>query len=548
MGSRQGNVHPKFVLHTFLIALYPVLALANENISEIELAGVARTGIAVLMVAGFILWGLKTLLGWQRAAVLSTLLLGFLFGFGHIYELLPFWPFATVLLVWALGFVCLGLAALRFKPATLWRVAASLNFFSVVLILFPSVSLLQYFLTVHPSSSEQQQPAVVVELPAQLEDLPNIYYIVLDGYGRQDVLQNLYGIDNSEFVNQLRQLGFYVSESSYANYNQTLLSLASSMNMNYLQELFPEVPPSARDRGLLARAIADSRVVKELQSHGYRFAAFNSGYAQTQFPDADVYYSSALEGQREVGWHMQIAGYDLSLGSFELLFLQTTVLRPFLLAGTFDVPTPSFAVLSKEVLAARRNTEFIFQHLPDIANEDGNFFVFAHILSPHPPFYVGSDGQPFNLTPVCGMCDGSHFDGSAVEYVTGYANKLRYTNERLLPLLKQLIANSSSPPVIILQSDHGPGSQLEWDSAELSNLQERFGIFLAIYFPEGERDNGIPPALTPVNLFPMVLDRLFEYSHERLPDRAFFATWDAPFRFTEVSEELDLSLRGGDRQ
>ncbi len=65
---------------------------------------------------------------------------------------------------------------------------------------------------------------------------PDIYYIILDGYGRGDVLKSVYGFDNEKFYNELENRGFFIARKSNANYAQTtLFSLASSLNMEYLE-------------------------------------------------------------------------------------------------------------------------------------------------------------------------------------------------------------------------------------------------------------------------------------------------------------------------
>ena len=82
---------------------------------------------------------------------------------------------------------------------------------------------------------------------------PDIYYIILDGYGRSDVLKNEYGYDNSDFLNALRDLGFTVSECSQSNYAQTQMSLASSLNFNYIDVLSDRFVPGSDDRTGLDR-------------------------------------------------------------------------------------------------------------------------------------------------------------------------------------------------------------------------------------------------------------------------------------------------------
>src|SRR3970282_1068515 len=68
-------------------------------------------------------------------------------------------------------------------------------------------------------------------------DSPDIYYIILDGYARDDILRKFYQLDNRDFLDRLGELGFYVAGCAQSNYAQTQLSLASSLNFAYLDSL-----------------------------------------------------------------------------------------------------------------------------------------------------------------------------------------------------------------------------------------------------------------------------------------------------------------------
>ena len=55
--------------------------------------------------------------------------------------------------------------------------------------------------------------------------------------GVQMFCRSLLGYDNSEFLNSLRQRGFYVADCSQSNYAYTEFSLTSSLNYDYLDNL-----------------------------------------------------------------------------------------------------------------------------------------------------------------------------------------------------------------------------------------------------------------------------------------------------------------------
>ena len=82
------------------------------------------------------------------------------------------------------------------------------------------------------------QPAWVVPtaVSGAAVDRPDIYLIVLDAHGRADVLRDLYGYDESPFLDHLRDKGFYVADRSTSNYCFTELSMGATLNMRYMDE------------------------------------------------------------------------------------------------------------------------------------------------------------------------------------------------------------------------------------------------------------------------------------------------------------------------
>ena len=79
--------------------------------------------------------------------------------------------------------------------------------------------------------------------------------------------------------------------------------------------------------------------------------------------------------------------------------------------------------------------------------------------------------------------DASNFPGTREEYVAGYRDQLQYTNTLILEQIDQLLVDPPRPLLIVLQGDHGPGSQLDWDNPQGSYLPERMGILNAYYAP-----------------------------------------------------------------
>jgi hypothetical protein len=117
-----------------------------------------------------------------------------------------------------------------------------------------------------------------------------------------------------------------------------------------------------------------------------------------------------------------------------------------------------------------------------------------------------------------------------------------YLSKRVEETVAAIIAESREPPVIIVCSDHGTEFEVDWSSAENSNLRERMADLAAFYFPKGG-DRLLYPTITNVNFFRIVLDRYFGTKYGLLPDQSYFSTDGKPYRFIPVPMDGPLAHR-----
>ena len=112
-----------------------------------------------------------------------------------------------------------------------------LNVFSIALLILPISEILR---TKGQLSPDPRRTARAVNVTPGSGGRPDIYYLILDGYARSDVMNDLFHFDNSPFLDRLELMGFFVAHGSTANYCQTPLSLSSSLNFEYLDDLGKE--------------------------------------------------------------------------------------------------------------------------------------------------------------------------------------------------------------------------------------------------------------------------------------------------------------------
>ena len=86
---------------------------------------------------------------------------------------------------------------------------------------------------------------------------------------------------------------------------------------------------------------------------------------------------------------------------------------------------------------------YAFDALRPAGNRKQPTFVFAHIISPHFPYVFSADGGPARVPDE----DWTEMDA--------YFAQIEFVNDKVEELVEQLLAESNTPPIIVLQSDHG---------------------------------------------------------------------------------------------
>ena len=308
-----------WVVYPFLVASYPTFALYAQNADSVSLYQIAWP-LALSAAAAVLVVGLLRLVLREpaRAGLFSVIVFTFFYTVALAPEWVDDWLMylswfwvATHIHVWpplvvagelAVASSLAWLILKRLREPRTWT--PYLNAFALILIAIPSTNTAMILARepakaakppaslVEPASEEDGLPQVRVKPPDGVEtvtesgDRPDIYYIILDGYARTDVMADLFGFDNRPFLERLEQRGFYVAPRSTANYCQTPLALSSSLNSVYLNG---RIPPASHDKSQLSDWIGNGAVVQTLRRLGYRFVTFATGFEETEHPEADVY-------------------------------------------------------------------------------------------------------------------------------------------------------------------------------------------------------------------------------------------------------------------
>jgi hypothetical protein len=189
----------------------------------------------------------------------------------------------------------------------------------------------------------------------------------------------------------------------------------------------------------------------------------------------------------------------------------------------------------------RDRVNYTLDELGNIKPQEDPLFIFAHIFAPHPPFVFDQDGKSIHPPRSFTRYDANGFmnrGGTQEEYIEMYSGELNYLFNQILIVVDQLLAQSNTPPVIIIQGDHGPGSMVNQSSIENTNLNERLSIMNAYYFP-GLDYSTLYPSITPVNSFRVIFNYYFQTNLSLVPDRSYFSTGGSPYQIIDVTKMLD---------
>ena len=481
-------------VHPFLFASVAVLNLWAENVSDqVRFGDVLHVWAAVLLaVAAASSLVLVAVRNARLAAAITTVLVLWTLWFGYLEEPLRSAVGEELLLI---AWIAVGVGAVavivivRRWPGGLTRYLNLVGGFLIAVNVVPVASH-----EIAAAAEGTYQPAGLESLAGTPTGIaanrPDIYYIILDRYPSQQTLAGTtYEYDNSSFLGELERRGFYVAPRSHANYTFTALSIASSLNMDYLDvETMADMAPTSDAWKPVYDMLAGSLAAPELLER--------EGYTYVQLPS---WFEPTAAGS-EVDIRPRLAAFS----EFADALYRSTIF-PIVLKR-LDIRGPGTGHADHAL--------FQFEQLAEPPEVTGPKFVFAHILLPHPPYVFGPDG----VLPVSEVTDGNDAPREA------FLGQLEYTNKRILEVIDELLRGSDeSDPVVIIQADEGPYNPRvvsDWTSASPEDYQVKFGILNAYYMP-GIARTGLYPAITPVNTFRLLFNDYFGADFPLLEDRVY---------------------------
>lgn len=320
----------------------------------------------------------------------------------------------------------------------------------------------------------------------------NIYFILMDEYAGNKSLEEFFHYDNSAFNNHLKEKGFFVSDSIHSNFNLTINSMNSILNMQYLN--YTSLYPWNNYKTMYLNSF------NEINKNNLIHFFLKNNYEVNNLSIFDLEKNNCKYN------------FMLKDKAINLIYKQIfhnkiySDLSWILTVGKYKIDY----VYNKRILETYNNNLNLYDktiYSSRISKHMNNIFTYTHLLIPHKPYFTDSLG---NLQSVI-------LDNYFAEH-TKYLDYLKFANTKMIMLTDSLIKYDSTA-LIIIMSDHGYRDYPDMHSNLIYNN------FLAVRFPDSNYSQ-IDKVKSNVNVFRVILNQYFNQQLPMLKDSFFFVDED----------------------
>ncbi|HBT75927.1 MAG TPA: hypothetical protein DEB39_03180 [Planctomycetaceae bacterium] len=520
-GAAKNSFWERVPLYPFFLAVYPVLFLAAHNgvpLDRIVLFPLILSAAITLLLFGLLNCAVGSIR--KTGAVVALWVVLFFWS----YPLFDVLKKGTV--IW-IGSDAILLFFLLYPIGTIWllrrrsdyRLATRmLNTMTLVLLVLVALSAVgNQFVTAGKAqradkSENTEVPSPTPKSPVEAETnsrsgavstttraatAPDVFVILLDAYVGQECMQEVYGFDNGEFLDYLREKKFSLAKRSTSNYPATMFSLPFFFAMDYHDENYSREFHDEFGRGndvVVAKRTLSGRAIRRFLANGYR----------------SIFISPAYLCGKEKAAGIEIHGADTGGDpEFSAILWGSTLLRYF-------GPPPGVAE------GYRKHTVKTFELIEAAARErlqpgkqSAPCFVFAYVSCPHSPFVFRRDGSALPR-----HWEGLLSNALKKEYCV---EQHEYVNRRVKEIIDLLTADPDRLPIIVVFSDHSArtvAGSVAIRNTSREGILDTFSNLVAVHVPEGKTDL-LPDGLSNVNVMRVLFNHLDGTNEPLMPDKYY---------------------------
>lgn len=329
---------------------------------------------------------------------------------------------------------------------------------------------------------------------------PDIFFLVFDALPSSIAMKAEWGFDNSSLDSFLVREKFYIHSKSESNYNLTVLSVSSTLNMDYT----PPVDLYQDETKMYFKASAsliDNSLTRILNKQGYTIKQFQPISFLNNDWDGELFFSDMLHMNyfyqtlpgriyRDLGWNF----YRINSKRLQDLKTKKYERRNLRLRNELE----QTKLLVKKSCA---------QH------EEKKQFVYAHFQLPHEPFIYDSTGKLKQTEKTIIYTE--------EEQPAAFIEQVKFANKLIKDIVLYIKKHNRKNTVIVVEGDHG------YRNIDGKKGYMIFDNFSSVYFPDNDYKQHYP-SMSPVNSFRLVLNKFFAANLPLLEDSSIFIPYTLP--------------------
>lgn len=331
---------------------------------------------------------------------------------------------------------------------------------------------------------------------------PDIYFLVFDAMPSTQAMKREWGFNNSSLDSFLATNRFYTAAAAKSNYNLTVLSVSSMMNMSYL----PKFNYEKNEIAMYFKAgvsIIDNSLTRILRRKNYDIKQFQPvSFLDTDLPNASFfnslitmnYFYQTLPGRiyKDLSWNI----------------------------NRIKLPQFKNYLISKIEKQNKQHQQTVFKTIELVKKtctkeKEKSQFVYGHFILPHDPYIFDSTGsiKPANHTRISSL--------SEAEQKESFIEQVLFANKIIQDLITHILSKNRNNTIIVLAGDHG------YRNIYGKKKYMTFDVLASIYFPD-KQYNALYQDVSLVNIFRIVLNHSMQSQLPLLKDSSIFISYNSP--------------------
>jgi Sulfatase len=416
-------------IYLFLLPIFFSLHGALENYEYIYFKEIAKVGVVILIAIVLLYFVLFFFIKDAiHTALITFFISSWVLFFGAIFDMVKsikliyflhsYTVFVPFMFCSIIGFVFF----IRKKKILQKKLCYYLNILLLLYCLYDFASLI--FIA---SKTKKQFVSTAINFDTTLIKVkPNVYFLIFDEYPGYKSLKDSFAFANDDLYQFLQSKNFKILPT-FSNYNMTFYSMASILNMNYINKPYIALQNTFNDDQDRIKELKNAQVVQYFKSIGYSFTNYsifdildqpsvkgNSFVvSQATLLTHKIFFNRML---KDIGWHF-------ITGKNKIAFIENIYMKD------------------------KRNNAFIEKQLLETNPvKSSPQFIYAHFNMPHTPFFYDSLGNPLANATI--FNESLHGDKSLT------LSYLKYANTKIKNLV-EVICKKDSNAIIVVMSDHG---------------------------------------------------------------------------------------------